>query len=286
MLVPVIGLIQVGDQAYADRYTYTPMIGLFIIISWGGADLLKNPKYRKAILTSAAIVIISVLSVLTHIQQGYWRDSFKLFGHALEVTKDNYVAHFSIADPLRAIGKTKEAIDHNRRCIEIEPTYTRGHNSLGQGLLETGDIDGAIKSFKKAVELAPGAMEPRTNLGIALKAQGNYPQAIEQFTIVLQMYDLILVREHRAEAILMAGRPQDSAQEYTKILNANPYIPTSHNGLAVAFYQLGRIDKAIEHLQIALKIAPDYIDANNNLQFMLQQRAKQTPDANSSGKPF
>lgn len=274
MLIPVIGLVQVGDQAYADRYTYMPIIGLFIIIAWGACDLLKKPAYRKAILLPAGVVIISVLAVLTYIQQGYWRDNFTLFEHAIEVTKDNYVAHFCIADPLRINGRIEDAIYHNRKCLEIEPDYTKAHNSLGQALSETGDIDGAIKEFSKAVELRPGVLEPRTNLGIALKMQGDYKQAIEQFTIVLQVHDLIVVRGHLAEALIKADRPDEALAQCNHILTVEPDNIRALYFAGLISARAGEFSEAEKYLVKALELDPNLMVAKNIYTYVLIRQGR------------
>ncbi|MBW8036293.1 MAG: tetratricopeptide repeat protein [Planctomycetes bacterium] len=272
MLVPVVGLVQIGDQAYADRYTYMPIIGLFIIIAWGACDLLKKPAYRRAILLPAAVVIISVLAVLTYIQQGYWRDNIKLFERAIDATKDNYVAHFCIADPLRESNRIEDAIYHNRKCLEIEPDYTKAHNSLGQNLMLTGDVDGAIKEFTKAVELSPGILAPRLNLGLALQMQGNYKQAIEQFTIGLQMYDLVRVREHLADVLFKAGRLDEALVQYNHILTIKPndIIALYHAGLISG--QAGKFSEAEKYLVKALELDPGMLASRINLGIALKKQ--------------
>ncbi|MHC4302257.1 MAG: glycosyltransferase family 39 protein, partial [Planctomycetota bacterium] len=133
-LVPVIGLLQVGDQAYADRYTYIPFIGLFIIIAWAVPDVLAKWRFRKTAFAVAAAVILLALSVATYFQQSCWRDTITLCEHAIKVTRDNYKAHFSMMAVLLDQGKVKETIAHGREAVRIRPNYEKALGGLAAAL--------------------------------------------------------------------------------------------------------------------------------------------------------
>src|SRR5438270_9585628 len=140
MLLPVIGVIQVNLQAHADRYTYLPQIGLYLIIAWGVADLLASWRYRTQIASAAAVVVILAFSFVARVQASHWRDSEALWTHTIAVTKDNYFAHASLADLLMRRGRVAEAIVHSEEVLRIRPGDADGLNNLGLALLQTGDV--------------------------------------------------------------------------------------------------------------------------------------------------
>jgi len=156
-LVPVIGLVQVGEQAFADRYTYITLVGLFIIIAWGLSELTPRWRYKKILLASSALLIISIMSVCTYFQLGCWRNSLTLFQHALDVTKDNYEAHFQIAGPLEEQGRLNEAFYHCSEALRIKPDWAKPMNNLAWYLAVRKET--AIRNPQKAVRLARQACE-------------------------------------------------------------------------------------------------------------------------------
>ncbi len=144
MLLPVIGIIQVNLQAHADRYTYLPEIGLYLIIAWGGADLLASWRYRTQIASAAAVVIILAFAFAARAQASHWRDSEALWTHTIAVTKDNYFAHASLADLLMRRGRVNEAIEHSEEALRIRPGDADAQNNLGLAWLQTGDLKRAV----------------------------------------------------------------------------------------------------------------------------------------------
>ncbi|MBN1795935.1 MAG: tetratricopeptide repeat protein [Sedimentisphaerales bacterium] len=174
-LLPVIGLVQVGRQAFADRYSYVTMIGLFIMIAWGVPELFGKWRYRNIVLFVSALLIISAVLVRTYFQLGHWRNSETVFTHALDVTEDNYMAHFCLAGPLSEQGRFDEVIYHCSEALRINPDFDKAifglalaHNSLGGKLYEQGKYDKAIEHFKKALEVKPDYTKARDNLNIVL----------------------------------------------------------------------------------------------------------------------
>lgn len=164
MLAPVIGLIQINLQAHADRYTYLPQIGLYLMIAWGIADLVANlPRLRK-IAGIAAIVALVALAMTARAQVSYWRDSQTLWSHTIAVTKDNYFAHASLADLLMRRGRLPEAIAHSEEALRIRPNDADAQNNLGLALLQTGDVQRAVAHLEKALAIDPGHMNAEVNL--------------------------------------------------------------------------------------------------------------------------
>ncbi len=276
-LVPVIGIIQVGDQAYADRYSYIPLTGLFIIIALAVPSLFDrflNVPNKKLILTASTAIVLTVLSVCTFIQQHYWHDSITLFEHAINVTKDNYVAHFCIADPLREKGRVKDAITHDKECLRIKPDYIRGLNSLGQAMIETGQLDEAVKYFDAALKLRPDLYQVHTNLGVALVKLGKFDEAIVHYRAALQSSNLSLIHLNLAFALRAKGNMEQAVQEYSKVLIAEPANVSAHYELGVTFAEMGKPEQAIMHLSKALEINPNLPDAHNSLGYVLAHTGK------------
>src|SRR5208283_3420422 len=181
-LVPVIGLLQVGSQARADRYTYIPLIGMFIIAAWGISDLLKKWHYRKETLLALSAMSLACCFIVTWIQVGYWRDSLTLFEHALKVTTNNFVAHNARGDAYGSLGNHKQAIVDYDRAIEINPKYTDAYNNRGAAYVALGNHKLATEDYDRAIEIDPKfAADYYNKLGNTYVALGNYKLAIEDY---------------------------------------------------------------------------------------------------------
>jgi protein O-mannosyl-transferase len=164
MLAPVIGIVQINLQAHADRYTYLPQIGLYVLIAWAIADLSARWRYRRQIVGVAAIVVIAALAWAARVQASYWRDSETLWNHTIAVTNDNYFAHASLADLLMRRGRVREAIAHSEEALRIRPRDADAQNNLGLALLQIGDTSAAVTHLRKSLEIDPGQMNAEVNL--------------------------------------------------------------------------------------------------------------------------
>lgn len=273
-LTPVIGLVQVGAQAHADRYTYLPLIGLFILIAWSAPRLLANWRFRKTALVLLSAASVAALLPCTYRQQRLWRDSISLFGHAIAVTKDNYLAHFCISDPLRAKGRLEEAIYHASQSIKMRPTFFKALNSMGMAMIESGKYDEAIEYFQKAMAVKPDIYEPRLNLGLALIKKGRYDDAIAHFRESLQRFDAPMLRMNFAYALRSAGRKEEAVEEYKKIIAAEPSNAIALYTAGVVLGELERFDEAAGCLEKALEINPDLVEAHNGLGFISARRGQ------------
>jgi tetratricopeptide (TPR) repeat protein len=171
-LMPVNGLVQVGGQALADRYTYLPYIGLFIMVSWGAFDLTANWHHRRVWRPLGAGVIISACLLATWLQAGHWRDSEKLINHALQVTEDNYMAYNHLGIHFLNQDRLDPAMDMFQKTVRIKPTYSHAYNNMGVVLAKRGDLDEAVEEFKKALELNPNFPIFRRNLAMAYEQLG------------------------------------------------------------------------------------------------------------------
>ncbi|MCL6520459.1 MAG: tetratricopeptide repeat protein [Armatimonadetes bacterium] len=185
-LVPVIGLVQVGMQAIADRYTYVPLIGIFIAITWGVPALIKPHETCKrvggkqiafSILKSSAALSILALAICTWIQVGYWKDSFSLFRHTLAVCPQNAVAHYNLGVAFVNNGDAEAAMVEFQKALNIKPGYPDAWYNIGVLLQRKGKIDEAIKSYYQAIKLDPTLVQARNNLAIMLFIKGNYAEA-------------------------------------------------------------------------------------------------------------
>jgi len=240
-LLPVIGIIQVGGQSMADRYTYVPSIGIFIMAVWGVSDLLIPFRNRKVILTGISALVIGASSILTFIQAGYWRDSIILFGHALDVTNGNDLAHFNLGHALEENGNAHEAEKHYRDAVVLKAHNAAYHTALGSLLADTGRTDEAVEHLTQALQIEPALIEARVNLG---------------------------------NIMLLRGETEGSIQEYSKALTADPMNAETLNNLGVAYVRKGHLRNAIKCFQQAIHIRPDYKDALEN--FVRAGRARKS----------
>jgi Flp pilus assembly protein TadD len=241
-LVPVIGLVQVGSQAMADRYTYIPLIGIAIIVSWGVPKFIEQWRYKKICLTVISAMVLSTLSIIALKQVRYWSDSISLFEHSLHVTNKNYVMHNNLGLALAQHNKLDEAIDHYSEALQIHPGYTKAHCNLGIALDSKGNYKEAASHFSEALQRNPGFAEAHNGLGLTLAKRDGLEEAIKYF------YEAIRIDPGFAEA---------------------------HNNLGVALMRKGNLKAAIEHFQEAQRIKPEHADVRKNLQaalVLLEQR--------------
>ena len=187
-LVPVIGGVQVGVQSMADRYTYVPLLGLFIIIAWGAYDLAAQWQLRPVALGSMAVLALAACIPVTRAQVGYWKNSVVLCQRALRYTSDDHlILKCNLADGYYDQGQLDEAINECREILQVKPDYIHVCIKLGIALAEKGLWDEAISQFQRVIQLNPNDSFARNNLGIALRQKGRYDEAIAQFQEVLRL---------------------------------------------------------------------------------------------------
>ena len=166
-LLPVIGIVQVGNHAMADRYTYLPLIGISIMLAWGIPSLIKREETRKTVLFPAGLVFLAILSFLTWQQCGYWKNSIVLFEHALQITKNVDLAHYNLGVALSGKGRNNEAIYHYNKAISIKPAFANAYNNRGNSYDELGQHQQAIEDYNKAIDLDPNNIKIYNNRGRA-----------------------------------------------------------------------------------------------------------------------
>jgi protein O-mannosyl-transferase len=269
MLVPVIGLVQVGEQAYADRYSYLATTGLFIMIAWLVPQLVAKWPFRTAALVATSSVIIAIFSICTFVQQKYWRDSVTLFEHAIKVTKNNYQAHYWISEPLRLKGKLREAIDHNSECLRIRPDHSEALNSMALAMIQMGRFDEAIECLEKAIKLKPHVYPPYVNLGLALNGKEKHDEAIALYRSILPHFDKPPVHKNLADALREKGDKEEAINEYKKYLAFEPSDAAVLYIVGISLAEQGKNDEAVAHFQRVLEIEPNSIEAHNSLGYVL-----------------
>jgi Tfp pilus assembly protein PilF len=293
MLVPVIGLVQVGAQALADRYTYVPLIGVFIALVWGAAELAERRRVPLAWRGAAAVVVLAACMIATWRQVAYWRDSTTLFQHALAVDADNYMAYVQVGAQYDADGNVPEAMRYYETALRVKPDYAEAHNNLGlilakqgdaagaathydaalraepfyadahynRGLLlqRSGQLDEAVAEYRRALELRPSYASAHSNLGVILYARGELEGARAHLTAALRLQPTHVGARVNLGAVLRAqGDLDGAAAEYTQALRLDPRSPEAHYNLGNVLLQRGDRDGAVVHYEQALRLKPGY----------------------------
>jgi len=274
-LVPVIGITQISYYTHADRYTYLPQIGLYILVTWGIADLCVSLRHRQLLLAGLPVAAIVALILCSRIQTSYWHDSETLWQHAIACTTDNYIAHNNLGNALLEKGEVAQAIPHFQKALEIKPEYPEAQNNLGKALAHEGQEDQAISCYQKAIETRPDFAEAQNNLGTALQQKGQADEAIAHYQKAIEIKpDLPELHYGLGNALLRKGEVNEALESYQKALELNPRYAEARYGMGLAFFQNGKVDEAIESYQKAIENNPDYADPENNLGNVLMQKGE------------
>jgi Flp pilus assembly protein TadD len=266
MLVPVIGLVQVGGQAMADRYTYLPLVGMFIMAVWGAADLAANWRHGQKALAPAAACVVLALAAATARQVTYWTDSAALFEHAAAATADNSFAHYNAGAALMRLGRTREAVEHYREAIRIDPVHVKARNNLGVFLADHGRTDEAIAHFRVAIRLRPDDPELHYNLGRSLAAQGRTQEAVAHYREAIRLKpDYVDAHNNLGNALAREGRTEEAIEHYRQALRIRPDYAIVHNNLANALADRGLNQEAAAQCREAVRLEPRSAEARNNL---------------------
>jgi tetratricopeptide (TPR) repeat protein len=277
MLVPVIGIVQVGSQAHADRYTYLPQIGLYVASTWMVADLAKAWRHRW-ILGGAATAVVACLSCTALTQAAYWRDSESLWQHTLAVAPDNEVAHNQLGNLSLERGLIDEAADHYQKAVTVWPNDPTFQANLGKALLRKGLTDEAILHFQKAIESGSGQADTeraqtQSNIGNALLQKGLVDEAMVQFQQALQLaWGDRIIHNDFGNALLEKGLIDEAIGQFQAALNSGiEDVNTAHihYNLGNAFRRKNLVVEAVAHYRAALKIEPRLLAAQNQLAWAL-----------------
>ena len=275
-LLPVIGLVQVGGQAMADRYTYVPLIGVFIAISWGLAELARGSRAVRYAAVTMACLSLPVLAAVTHRQVGYWVGDVPLFRHALASTSANWLAHNNLGRAYFAEGRTEEAVSEYTEALRISPRYADAHYNLGLAWARTGRRDEAIDQFEQALKLKPEFPEAHNNLGGVLADSGRLAPAIEQYRLAIQLDPQNAEAPYNlGNALFASGRVEAAIEQYQRALALRPDRAEAHNNLGNALAIQGRAAEAVHQYEEALRLAPDLQEARANLRALQEALSRQ-----------
>jgi tetratricopeptide (TPR) repeat protein len=279
MLVPVIGLIQIGNQAVADRFTYLPQIGLWIALAWGAADVCRALPYRRWVAGGASVLVLAVLMGCAWRQTCFWRNSETIWTHTLACTSRNSGAHFIFATGLAQGGRVEEALEHYRRAVEIQPYDVLPRFNIADILASQGRLDEAVACYRKALEIQPDCAMAHNNLGELLGRQGRFDEATVHYRRALQIQPDYAAAYCNLGSLLMArGRIEEAEANYQKALAIEPDYALAHNNLGNTLARRGRLDEALAHYRRALEIQPNLAMAHTNLGDLLAARG-QFPEA-------
>ena len=264
-LVPVIGFVQVGTQAMADRYTYIPLIGIYIIIAWGLCDLLLRWRYRKVGLVTIVAAMIGVLMAVTWKQIGYWQNSVTLLKRAVEVTGANYMAYNNIGTGLLKSGEAGEAIEHFKVAIEINPRSALAHFNLGLALSGQGRLTEALESCTEAVRVKPDFAEAYNCQGKAQLGLGKPGQAVLIYQQAIKI-DPTYAEAYRnlGNALFRLGENDEALTSYQQAITIDPAYAEAYNSLGNFWYQSGFSEKAFPQFIQAIKLDPEFAEAYNS----------------------
>jgi len=257
-LVPVIGLVQVGDQAMADRYTYIPLIGIFIIIAWGGAEILKNRRCKAFVCTAASAVIIPILMVLTWMQLSTWSDGITLFGHAAGIFENSYVIHNNLGAAQHRKGKNAAAIQHFKMALDISPDNADAHYNLGVFFGNQSKPVQAVAHYRKALQMKPDHVEALNNLGCELILRGDMADGIKYCQRALEI-DPEYANAHSNIAVAQAavGKVNEAINHYRQALALMPDNVKLYRALGNLLAQIGQLQEAKNYYARALELAPE-----------------------------
>jgi protein O-mannosyl-transferase len=306
-LLPVSGLIQVGPHARADRYTYVPLIGVFILLVWGAGELFARWRVSKAIIISLVALVFVACGWRSRDQLRHWQNPETLFRYALAVTRDNYIAynnvgyyllnnHGNVDDAidcfreavrinphdagalenlgfaLAAKGQTAEAIGIYQQVLQIDPNHFAALNDLGNALSNLGKTDEAIQQFRLALRSKPDDPKAHNNLGVALARQGKLDEAMEHFRAAIQSQpDNSVALNSLGNILVLQHRYAEALPEYEAALRVNPGFGEAHANFGFALAELGRYAEAVPHYREALRSKADYAPTHYNLGCALVQ---------------
>jgi tetratricopeptide (TPR) repeat protein len=265
-LVPVIGLIQIGSQAVADRYTYVPLIGLFIMLAWGAAELTAGWRHQRAVLVVAAALLFPALMGITWLQVRVWRNSVTLFERALAVTTSNYIAHDHLGLALVRQGRVEEALPHYAEALRIKPNHVGTLTNLADAMVRQGRLDEAAGWYSDVLRLHPDDARTHNNLGNVYRAQGRWEEAVQQYREALRLQpDLGEPHNNLGMVYRQLGRLEEAVQEYREAIDIAPDLEDAHYNLGNAYLALRRFEEAVGEYRAVIAAAPSHVDARNNL---------------------
>ena len=275
MLVPVSGIIQVGEQSHADRYTYLPQIGPYILGTWFLADTLCSWRHRRIILSAAMASAVVILMCSAWKQTKYWHDGRSLWTHALAVNPQNDTAYISLCDLDLRENRLDDAIFHARKAVEIRPDSVDAHSRVGVALSLSGQNEEAGIHFQKILEAHQVRPRVHYNLATLLLNNGHIDEAIAEFQRELQIQpEFVEAYNNLGIALEQKGQFDDALAHFQKAIELDPHRPNVHHNIAMILLRQGRLDQAIAYLQQELQISPGSPEAHNDFGIALSQQGR------------
>lgn len=272
-LIPVIGLVQVGSQVMADRYTYLPSVGIAIMLAWGIPYFFPSTETKTNILFPAATSFLALMVFLSWMQCGYWKNSIKLFNNTLRVTKNNYLAHNYLGLALFAKGKVDEALYHYNEAIRISPYYAEAYNNRGIVYGSKEQYQLAINEYNKAIVHKPDYAFAYYQRGIAYTKLGQYQQAIEDYNqVITNKPDVAEAYNNRGIVYGGLKQYQLAIKDFNKALRIKPNYADAYHNRGFTYFNIGQYQNAIMDYNKAIINKPDYTNAycNRAIVYLIQ----------------
>lgn len=274
-LVPVIGLVQVGSQGMADRYSYLPFIGLFVVVAWGADALTKGWRQREMASPGAAAIALTFCGALSWQQAGCWQNNGTLFRHAAAVTEHNFIALASLGDYELAQGHVEQAIALNREAIQLMPSFAPAYGQLGTALCKAGHAEEGISAIKQALKMDPKLAQTHGDLADALLQIGHYDEAIGEYQEAIGLApDNLDACNHLGVALENSGRLDEAVIWLEKTVHLYPGYIDAHNNLGLAFEGQGRLDEALHEYQETVRLDPRFSKGHFNLGMILKEKGR------------
>lgn len=266
-LVPVIGLVQVGRQAMADRYTYVPFIGLYVMMAWGGAALAAKWRAPKIGLAALAGILILALGIAGRRSVQHWKNSTSLYEQAIRSTRNNYIAHYNLANALFNQGRVDESLPHYIETVRIKPYYyPAAHFNLGYALAQKGKLDEAIEQLEYALKANPAHAKAHNTLGNIMFQKGNDAGAREHFTEAVNINpDYSDAQNNLGNMLFQEGKYHEAVGHYREALRVEPKKAITHLNLGNALATQKQFEEALVHYSEALRINPGLTLAQKNM---------------------
>lgn len=263
MLLPVIGLFNLGAESMADRFTYMPKIGLLIVVAWGAADFMERYKNSRPVAVILGCGVMVALVAMTTNQLGYWKDSVTLFRRTLEVTKDNWLVRNNLGSALLKRGRLDEAIKNSKEALRINPEYAAAHYNLGSALARSNRLEESLVHLRATIRIQPDHMDAHLNLGTALFQLGEIEESVKYFENALQLKpDHSTTLGNLGLALVELNREDQAIPRLQQSINLEPGKPFAHHVLGRAYEQKGLREQALAAYKNSLQLAIHAGDGN------------------------
>jgi tetratricopeptide (TPR) repeat protein len=290
-LVPVIGLVQVGAQAMADRYTYMTLTGLFIIIAFGASEFAAKrtsaslprqarrnsvePRDKNIVLTLLAVAVLGGWAFITSVQLKYWKDNLSLFGHTLQVTENNALILENYANTLSELGEFDQAVEQFKKLLEIRPDAAQAYNNLGCTFLDAGKPQQAIEQFRLAIKYKPDLAQAYYNLAHALRSENKSEESVSYYMQAVKIEpDYVKAWLDLAITLNELGKYDKAIESFHKVLELAPGNVYAHGYLGLALGAVGKTDEAIQEIRFVLSVKPNDAEMYHYLGIFLEKKGQ------------